>query len=132
MFKLTKKIEYALIALQHMQTKNRSNITSVKEIADRYDLPLSLLAKILQQLAKHKIVKPMQGPNGGYQIINPLDKIMFKDLVEIIERPIGIVDCLKKPDCSHIGDCNIQVPIERINAKINKLFSTMTVADITN
>jgi len=132
MFKLTKKIEYALIALQYMQINKRKNVSSAKKIAEHYDLPLSLLAKILQQLAKHKIVQPVQGPNGGYRIINPLDKIMLKDLVELIERPIDIVDCLKEPDCSHIGNCNIQMPIERINAKINKLFSTMTVADITN
>ena len=74
MLKLTKKIEYALIALQHMQGKNHNVITSTKELADNFDLPASLLAKVLQQLAKHEIIEPIQGPSGGYRLKKPLEK----------------------------------------------------------
>ena len=56
MLKLTKKIEYALIALQHMQSKNNNEVTSVKEVTEEYDLPASLLAKVLKQLAKNNII----------------------------------------------------------------------------
>ncbi len=131
MLKLTKKIEYALIALQHMQEKDHNDITSVKEIADNFELPASLLAKVLQQLAKHKIVEPIQGPSGGYRLRKPLETIKLNDFIEIVEGPVGLVDCLKDPDCSHVGTCNIRVPIERINNTIKDLFSNMTLADIT-
>ncbi len=131
MLKLTKKIEYALIALQHMQGKNRNDITSAKEIAENFDLPISLLAKVLQQLAKHKIIMPIQGPNGGYQLNKSLDKIKLNDFIEIIEGPVGLVDCLHDPDCGHIGTCNIRLPIERVNNTIKDLFSNMTLADFT-
>ena len=131
MLKLTKKIEYALIALQHMQEKNHNDITSAKEVAENFDLPVSLLAKVLQQLAKHKIVEPIQGPSGGYRLRKPLETIKLNDFIEIVEGPVGLVDCLKDPDCSHVGTCNIRVPIERINNTIKDLFSNMTLADIT-
>ncbi len=131
MLKLTKKIEYALIALQHMQGKSHNDITSVKEVADNFELPASLLAKVLQQLAKHKIVEPIQGPSGGYRLRKPLETIKLNDFIEIVEGPVGLVDCLKDPDCSHVGTCNIRVPIERINNTIKDLFSNMTLADIT-
>ncbi len=131
MLKLTKKIEYALIALQHMQGKNRNDITSAKEIAENFDLPISLLAKVLQQLAKNKIIMPIQGPNGGYQLNKSLDKIKLNDFIEIIEGPVGLVDCLHDPDCGHMGTCNIRLPIERVNNTIKDLFSNMTLADFT-
>ena len=131
MLKLTKKIEYALIALQHMQRKDHNDITSANEIAKNFDLPAALLAKVLQQLAKHDIIKPIQGPGGGYQLSKPLEKIKLNDFIEIIEGPVGLVDCLHGPDCSHMGTCNIRVPIERINNTIKDLFSNMTLADIT-
>ncbi len=131
MLKLTKKIEYALIALQHMQAKNHNDVTSVKEVAENFDLPISLLAKVLQQLAKHDIIVPIQGPNGGYRLNKPLDKIKLNDFIEIIEGPVGLVDCLHDPDCDHMGTCNIRLPIERVNNTIKDLFSNMTLADFT-
>lgn len=131
MLKLTKKIEYALIALQYMQGKNYNDITSAKEIAEHFVLPASLLAKVLQQLAKHGIVEPIQGPGGGYRLNKPLEKIKLNDFFEIIEGPVGLVDCLNDPDCSHMVTCTIRVPIERINNTIKDLFSNMTLADLT-
>jgi Rrf2 family protein len=131
MLKLTKKIEYALIALQHMQGKDHNDITSAKEVAEKFDLPASLLAKVLQQLAKNEIIEPIQGPGGGYRLNMPLETIKLNDFIEIIEGPVGLVDCLHEPDCSHMGTCNIRVPIERINNTIKDLFSNMTLADIT-
>lgn len=131
MLKLTKKIEYALIALQYMQGKNYNDITSAKEIAEHFALPASLLAKVLQQLAKHDIIEPIQGPGGGYRLNKPLEKIKLNDFFEIIEGPVGLVDCLNDPDCSHMVTCTIRVPIERINNTIKDLFSNMTLADLT-
>ena len=131
MLKLTKKIEYALIALQHMQSKEYSDVTSAKEITDNFELPASLVAKILQQLAKHGIVEPIQGPSGGYRLIKSLDTIKLDDFIEMIEGPVGIVECLKEPDCNHVATCNIRLPISRVNDTIKNLFSKMTLADLT-
>ena len=131
MLKLTKKIEYALIALQHMQGKGCNDVTSAKEITEHFELPASLVAKVLQQLAKHNIVEPIQGPNGGYRLKKTLDSINLDDFIEMIEGPVGIVECLKDPDCNHVETCNIRLPISRVNDTIKDLFSKMTVADIT-
>ena len=131
MLKLTKKIEYALIAMQHMQGKKNDEVTSVKEVTEEYDLPASLLAKVLQQLAKNNIIEPIQGPSGGYRLNKPLEEIKLNDFIEIIEGPVGLVDCLHDPDCGHIRTCNIRIPIERVNNTIKDLFSNMTLADLT-
>ena len=131
MLKLNKKTEYALIALQHMQSKAQDEITSAKEVAENYDLPASLLAKVLQQLAKQEIIEPILGPSGGYKLRKSLDKIKLNDFIEIIEGPVGLVDCINDPDCGHIGTCNIRLPIERVNNTIKELFSNMTLADLT-
>ena len=131
MLKHTKKVEYALIALQHMQSKQQEDITSAKEIADNFDISISLLAKTLQQMARHNIIKPIHGPGGGYRLNIPLEQIQFDNFIEMIEGPVGIVDCLNDPGCSHIKTCNIRVPIERINHTIKDIFSNMTLADLT-
>ncbi len=57
MLKITRKVEYALIALRHMQSKNVDELTSAKEIANQYGVPQQLLAKTLQQMARDRILE---------------------------------------------------------------------------
>ena len=67
MLKLTKKVEYALIALQEMQLKDNDVVTNAKELSDKFDISISLLAKVLQQMARNNIVKSIHGHGGGYR-----------------------------------------------------------------
>jgi Rrf2 family protein len=114
-----------------MQEKGKNEVTSAKEVAENFNLSPSLVAKVLQQLAKSKLVQPIQGPSGGYILNRSLNSIKLNDFIEIIEGPVGIVECLKDPDCVHVENCNIRVPIERVNNTIINIFSNITLADIT-
>ena len=131
MLKLTRKVEYALIALRHMQALKPRELTSAKEIAEAYGLPQQLLAKTLQQMARDRIIEAVQGPSGGYRILSNLDKISLKDFFEKLEGPLGIMDCYFDSDCVQIGACNIRVPIQRINENMRNMFSKMSLREVT-
>jgi len=131
MLKLTKKVEYALIALQEMQLKDNDVVTNAKELSNKFDISISLLAKVLQQMARNNIIESIHGHGGGYKLNTPLEQIRFDNFIEIIEGPVGIVDCLNDPGCARVETCNIRLPIERINNTIKDIFSKMTLADIT-
>ena len=81
MLKITRKVEYALIALRHMQSKDPEGLTSAKEIATHYGIPKQLLAKTLQQMARDNLIEAVQGPTGGYRIRANLGKISLKDII---------------------------------------------------
>ena len=130
MLKITRKVEYALIALRHMQSKDGDYLTSAKEIADFYGVPKQLLAKTLQQMSKNDIVEAVQGASGGYRIKANLSRISLKDFFEKLEGPIGVMDCYFDTDCQ-INDCNIQTPIQRINNNIRQMLSSMSLKEIT-
>jgi len=131
MLKITRKVEYALIALRHMQLKESEELTSTKEIATRYGVPQQLLAKTLQHMARDGIIEAVQGPAGGYRVATNLDKISMKDFFEKLEGPLGMMDCYFDSDCIQIGACNIRVPIQRINDNMLNIFSQMSVQDVT-
>ena len=131
MLKLTRKLEYALIALRHMQDKEDIFI-SAKEIADMYLIPYELLAEILQQMAKLNYIKATRGPRGGYQIRKGLTKISLTQFIENIEGPIGIVDCNINSDCVQLNNCNIRMPLKQINNNIREIFNGIRVGDITS
>ena len=131
MLKITRKVEYALIALRHMQSNNKKGLASAKEIATIYGIPQQLLAKTLQQMARDNIIEAVQGPTGGYRILAKLDQISLKDFFEKLEGPLGMMDCYFESDCLQITSCNIRVPIQRINDNMRNMFSEMTLHEVT-
>ena len=131
MLKITRKVEYALIALRHMQEKEKDELTNAKEIAEQYAMPVELLAKTLQHLAREKIVEAVQGPHGGYRIKKCLEDINMKDFFEKMEGPLGIMDCYFDSDCMLLPMCNIRTPIQRINESMRSMFENMSVGEIT-
>ena len=131
MLKITRKVEYALIALRHMQLKQPEKLTSTKEIATRYGVPQQLLAKTLQHMARDGIIEAVQGSAGGYRVSTNLDQMSMKDFFEKLEGPLGMMDCYFDSDCIQIGACNIRIPIQRINDNMRNLFSQMSVQEVT-
>ena len=129
MLKLTRKIEYALISLSHLQQTDK--LSSAKEISETYSIPHEALAKGLQQLVKLKILEAIQGPHGGYQLKTQLKNINLMEFIEKIEGPMGLVDCNIDADCSLLEYCNIRKPIRRINENLKNMFSNINLSDIT-
>ena len=120
MLKLTRKVEYSLIALRHMQGKSADSISSTKEIATHYNIPLEILAKTLQHMAKEKIIEAINGPRGGYRIKAKLNNINLVEFFEKVEGPLGLSDCFYDASCMQIKHCNIRTPIQRINDNMIK------------
>ena len=131
MLKLTRKLEYSLIALSHMQQKDENELSTTKEIAEKFTIPQEILAKTLQQLAKLEIIHAVQGPYGGYKVIESLDKLSFLEFIEKIEGPQGLVECTTDSDCSLVDVCNIRQPIKIINKNLKTMFNNILLSEIT-
>ena len=131
MLKLTRKVEYALIALRYMQRNREGNCASAKEISNLYRIPLSLLSKILQNLSRAKIIHAVQGPHGGYLLNTNPEKLSMTELINILEGPLGIIDCSIDSECTQLETCNIKTPITKVNNAIISLLNNITLADIS-
>ena len=66
MLRLSKKADYALMAMKHLAEKGGASSTSAREIAEQYDIPLELMAKVLQRLVRNGLLASTQGTRGGY------------------------------------------------------------------
>ena len=90
MLKLTRKVEYALIALRYMQRNREGNCASAKEISNLYNIPLPLLSKILQNLSRANIIHSIRGPHGGYLLnVNPENTVVIEDSVHGINSGLS-------------------------------------------
>lgn len=129
MLKITRKVEYALIAVRHLE-ETSEKLVSVNEISKLYGIPRELLAKTMQKLASANIVKSVKGPRGGYKTKNKAANTTLNDFFEILEGPTAIMDCYFESGCDHLTNCNIRTPINKINNSIRNLFDNLTLADI--
>ncbi|OGX36336.1 MAG: hypothetical protein A3G91_05785 [Omnitrophica WOR_2 bacterium RIFCSPLOWO2_12_FULL_50_9] len=132
MFKINRKIEYAIIALKHMSCKSPGQITSAKEICEMYGTPFDPTSRVLQIMTQHGILQAEQGAKGGYQVIKDLSRVSLKELSDIVIGPIEIVNCAHGDDsnCEMTQTCHIIAPMLNLNKKINKLFNEISVNDL--
>ena len=131
MLKLTRKVEYALIALRYMHRNREGTCASAKEISNLYRIPLPLLSKILQNLSRANIIHAIRGPHGGYLLSTNPEKLSMTKLINILEGPLGIIDCSIDSECNQLETCNIKTPITKVNNAIISLLNNITLADIS-
>ena len=131
MFKINRKVEYALIALRHIG-RAPDQLISAKEICDSYKTPFDTTSRVLQIMAQNGILKAEYGAHGGYQIMKDLSKITFLELTEMIVGPIKIANCFNSSysHCELTSSCNVIAPMLNLNDKMSELFKTITVQEL--
>lgn len=128
MLKLTKKADYGLIALRHLATRRPSRSASAKEIADAYGIPLPLLAKVLQKLARHGLLTPVYGTNGGYKLARDPLTISALEVIRALDGPIILTSCFTHDGCFQSGRCGVKEPLRRIHEGILGLLGSITIS----
>ena len=131
MLRLSKKVEYALMALRFIVISDE-NIITAKEISTKYSIPHELLAKILQKLKKEQILESIKGVKGGYRLARDPDNIKLTDLIKILDGDFSITECIhgqSEDDCSMFRDCTIKSPLNKIQKELEGFFETKTISD---
>ncbi len=133
MLQLSKKVEYGLIALRHMAMKPMGHVFTAKELANEYDLPYELLAKVLQRLARVGVIRSLQGVKGGYALAKRPEELSVAAVIRAIEdsRPM-VAECYSDgaDSCYLFDACTIRRPLGKLQRNLNVLFDKMTVQEI--
>ncbi len=133
MLRLTKKTDYGLIALMYLTRTDGGRSASAKEIADAHSLPLPLLAKVLQKLAKGGFLVAVQGTNGGYRLARRPDSISALDVIRAIDGPVFLTSCSTTASgCFQTTNCTARKPLERIREDIFQLLAGITLTEMSS
>ena len=90
MLSLTRKTEYALIALSHLASEP-NRLASARGIADIYRIPLPVLTNVLKTLNRCELIKSERGARGGYRLAQEPKDISLASLIRAVEGPIRLV-----------------------------------------
>jgi Rrf2 family protein len=132
MFKLSKKADYGLIAMKHLALHRQEHACSANEIAEEYGISATLMAKVLQKLARHGLVAAKHGSTGGYQLSRSAEQISALDVLTAIDGPVLITSCVTSHgNCDATERCSVKEPLQRVNESILEVLNTVTIAHLS-
>src|SRR5262245_40416801 len=133
MLRLSKKADYALMAMKHLAMRSDSASASAREIAEQYDIPVELMAKVLQRLARRGLLTSHQGTRGGYTLSRSKRSISVADIIQAIDGPLTVTACSSEDEqCEQFEKCNVRDPLWRIKDRILSALATCSLEEISS
>ena len=135
---LSNSCRYGIRAILYLAGKDPKNGNiGIKKISGDLKLPAPFLAKILQQLAKHKILSSTKGPNGGFMLLKKPESITLLDIVKIIDGEDIFTNCIiNSGSCRSVKKSMKQCPIHddynKIRSELVELFRCKTIAEFVD
>ena len=132
MLRLSKKSDYALISMKHLAMRpDGGGSSSAREISESYDIPLELLAKVLQRLVRARLLVSVQGTRGGYRLGRPATLISVADVIQAVDGPVTVTACSEDDhNCDQFTKCSIRDPLWKIKNRILETLTTVSVAEL--
>jgi len=119
------------MATKHLAVCGDRGSSSAREIAEQYDIPIELMAKVLQRLVRIGLLASTQGTRGGYTLGRPPATISVADVIEAIDGPFTVTACsTENNDCEQYSKCSIRDPLWQIRERIAAALGTVTIAEI--
>jgi Rrf2 family protein len=127
--KLTKKADYALMAMKHLAEHASEGSRCAKDVAEAYGIPPEALAKILQRLTKAGLLHSQHGTNGGYVLARAAHTISAFEVIQAIDGPLFITSCVTvRGECGQSDRCNIREPLRKVNESIEAVLKRIKIS----
>ncbi len=131
MLRLSKKADYALIAMRHLAGGETGASASAREIAESYAIPPELLAKVLQRLVRAGLLVSVQGTRGGYKLVRDAQRMTVADVIQAIDGPVAVTACSPSDHaCDQYERCEIRDPLWKIKTRIVDALATVSLAQL--
>jgi Rrf2 family protein len=134
MLRLSKKADYALIAMKHLALRSDRGLvgsSSAREIAELYGIPIELMAKVLQRLVRRGLLASHQGTHGGYHLARRPAQISVADVIQAIDGPVTVTACSTDDgQCEQFAKCNVRDPLWRLRERILAALDECTIAEL--
>jgi Rrf2 family protein len=105
----------------------------LREIAKREDISLKYLEQVIVPLRIAGLVRSARGSKGGYSLAKHPSEIYLKDLVETLDGPLNLIECLKDPKvCQKVPYCITRDIWQEVSEAIDGVFHSVTLEDMVH
>ena len=131
--KLSTKVRYGTRAMMDLAMHDNGEPVQLKDIAKRQQVSLSYLEHVIATLVAAGLVKSTRGSRGGIILSRPPEEIRLSEIVEVLEGPLTIVDCLRSPEyCPRAGTCATQYIWGKLKMAMDEVLENTTLRDLAD
>ncbi len=105
----------------------------LKEVAKKENISLKYLEQVINPLRADGLVKAIRGAKGGYSLAKPPAEISLYDVIETLEGPLNLLECLRDTKvCPKVSDCVTREIWKEVSDTVSKIFYSVTLEDMVN
>jgi Rrf2 family protein len=128
--RITAKVDYAVRAALELAAAGGGPLKG-ERIAESQGIPLKFLENILLELRHDGLVRSQRGPEGGYWLARPAEKIAVGDLIRAVEGPLASVRGEPPESVSYEGPSeSLRTVWVALRANLRAVLDEVTLADI--
>lgn len=125
---------YALRVMIDLAEHKTDSYIPMKEIAQRQEISLKYLEKIIPALSKNQLVEGVHGKGGGYRLCRAPEEYTVGEILRLTEgdlAPVACLECDAKP-CDRVEKCRTLPMWSKFYDMVNEYFDNVTLADLQN
>jgi Rrf2 family protein len=131
--RLTNAGDYAIRSMIFIASLPEDAVVLRSEICESQKIPSSFMAKILRSLVRAQLLRSTRGVNGGFSLAKSPAEISLLDVLEAIEGPLSLTDCVPTPDeCAHSANCPANSVWMKVQESIKKILNGTTLEDLVS
>ena len=103
----------------------------LREIAKREEISLKYLEQVIVPLRTAGLVKSARGSKGGYSLAKHPSEIYLKELIETLDGPLNLIECLRDPKvCRKVSNCITRDIWQEVSEAVDGIFHSVTLEDM--
>jgi len=131
--KISTKIRYGSRAMLELASRYGEGPIELKEIAKKENISLKYLEQVINPLRAAGLVKSIRGSKGGYSLAKPPSEICLYNVIETLEGPLNLLECLRDSKvCQKVPSCVTRDIWKEVSEAISKIFYSVTLEDMVN
>ena len=131
MIRITRETDFGIVLLGEMSRHGAGQSHSARQAAEWTGISLPMTSKILKRLARGGLVTSNRGARGGYALAQRLERVSLADVIEALEGPIGLVECVAHPGlCEQEPHCRSSVNWKRVNQVVLDALRQVPVSEM--
>jgi Rrf2 family protein len=131
--KISTKIRYGARAMVELAFRYGEGPIELKEIAKKENISLKYLEQVINPLRADGLVKAVRGAKGGYSLAKPPSEICLYDVIETLEGPLNLLECLRDAKaCPRVSFCVTREIWKEVSDAMSKIFYSVTLEDMVN
>jgi len=130
---ITRASDYAVRVMIHLAGLPLGSTVQQSVLSRATDVSGHFLSKVLQQLVRSRLIRSQRGSGGGFALAVPAAGVSLLDVVEAIEGPVRLNQCLMEgPSCDRKSWCPAHQVWAEAQAAVVSVLGAASMEDLAS